>query len=127
MKKSAFALSALLFLGSCVLIPFAAAAAVGIWSYDEYSDEGGNIVVETTPARTWDAAKSIARAAGEEVEIAEAPMRIRCRIDEADVLIRGVMFERTQELAEIKVSARQLVRGRADIARNVAEAIANQL
>jgi hypothetical protein len=127
MKKSAFALSALLFLGSCVLIPFAAAAAVGIWSYDEYSDEGGNIVVETTPARTWDAAKSIARARGEEVEIAEAPMRIRCRIDEADVLIRVVMFERTQELAEIKVSARQLVRGRADIARNVAEAIANQL
>ena len=127
MKKSAFALSALLFLGSCELIPFAAAAAVGIWSYDEYSDEGGNIVVETTPARTWDAAKSIARARGEEVEIAEAPMRIRCRIDDADVLIRVMMFERTQELAEIKVSARQLVRGRADIARNVAEAIANQL
>ncbi len=84
-------------------------------------------MVETTPGRAWEAAKAVARARGEEVEIAEAPMRISCRIDESEVLIRVVMFERTQELAEIKVSARQLVRGRADIARDVAESIADRL
>ena len=114
-------------LGSCALAPFAAAAAVGIWSYEEYSDEGGKIVVETTPAKAWEAAQRVARSRGTEIEIADAPMRITCRIDEADILIRVVMFERSRELAEIKVSARQLIRGRADIARNIAEEIAEKL
>lgn len=114
-------------LGSCALAPFAAAAAVGIWSYDEYSDEGGRIVVETNPARAWDAAKKVARSRGTELEIAEAPRRLKCRIDEADILIRVLPFQNTLELAEIKVSARQLIRGRSDIARDIADAIAAQL
>jgi hypothetical protein len=113
--------------GSCALVPYAAAAAVGIWSYDEYSDEGGEIVVETTPARAWEAAKGVARSRGTDLEIAEAPRRITCRIDEADILIEVLPFQRTLELAEIKVSARQLIRGRADIARNIAADIAAKL
>jgi len=117
-------------LTSCAVAPFAAAAAVGVWSADQYSSEGGSIPVEAAGDTVWAAAKAVAidrTVGGEAPEIVEASRRLTGRMNECDFFIRVLPFKNTDKIYEIKISARQGLRGRADIAQQIAEDIASRL
>jgi len=115
-------------LPSCagLIIP-AAAAAVGIWTYHEYSEESGDIILADNPSEVFQAAESVARARATEVEVARASMRIQCTIDQATVRINVLMIPENSDVCQLKVSAWELVRGRADLAKEIAEDIKARL
>ena len=115
-------------LPSCagLIIP-AAAAAVGIWTYHEYSEESGDIILADNPSEVFQAAESVARARATEVEVARASMRIQCTIDQATVRINVLMIPENSDVCQLKVSAWELVRGRSDLAKEVAEDIRKRL
>jgi hypothetical protein len=115
---------------SCAVAPFAAAAAVGVWSADQYSSDGGSIPVEATGEMVWAAAKAVAMdraGTGTELDIVEASRRLTGRMNDCEVFIRVLPFKNTDQISEIKVSASQGLRGRADIAQQIAEDIASRL
>lgn len=115
-------------LPSCAgLIVPAAAAAVGIWTYHEYSEESGDIILANNPSEVFQAAESVARARATEVEVARASMRIQCTIDQATVRINVLMIPENSDVCQLKVSAWELVRGRADLAKEIAEDIKARL
>ena len=116
-------------LPSCAgLIVPAAAAAVGIWTYHEYSnDESGDIILSSSPSEVFQAAESVARARATEVEVARASMRIQCTIEQVTVRINVLMIPENSDVCQLKVSAWELVRGRADLAKEVAEDIRKRL
>ena len=115
-------------LPSCAgLILPAAAAAVGIWTYHEYSEESGDIILANNPSEVFQAAESVARARATEVEVARASMRIQCTIDQATVRINVLMIPENSDVCQLKVSAWELVRGRADLAKEIAEDIKARL
>jgi len=130
MKKLALTALLLPLIASCAAIPIAAAAAVGVWSYDQNTASGGgSLPVESSMDRAWAAAKAVAldRAAGEPLEIREDVNRITGTIDGFDCYIRILPFESTTEIVEIKVSAQQGLVGRGHFARELAEEIAERL
>ncbi len=130
MKQFAFLLVLVPLLGSCVAAPFIAAGALGIWTYDEYSENGGSIPVEAPAQDVWIAAKATAMdmaEPGQKLDINDGVMRIEGRIQDANVLISVLLYPTTDKLTEIKVTATQGLRGRADIAQEIAEDIANRL
>ncbi len=115
-------------LPSCAgLIVPAAAAAVGIWTYHEYSNESGDIILANNPSEVFQAAESVARARATEVEVARASMRIQCTVDQATVRINVLMIPENSDVCQLKVSAWELVRGRADLAKEIAEDIKARL
>ena len=115
-------------LPSCAgLIVPAAAAAVGIWTYHEYSEESGDIILANNPSEVFQAAESVARARATEVEVARASMRIQCTIDQVTVRINVLMIPENSDVCQLKVSAWELVRGRADLAKEIAEDIRARL
>ncbi len=115
-------------LPSCAgLIVPAAAAAVGIWTYHEYSEESGDIILANNPSEVFQAAESVARARATEVEVARASMRIQCTVDQATVRINVLMIPENSDVCQLKVSAWELVRGRADLAKEIAEDIKARL
>ncbi len=129
MKKSAILTLLFLCLASCAAAPIAAGVALGVWSSDQYSSAGGALPIEAPPERVWAAAKAVAldRAAGEELDIQEGVMRIEGRMNECKVLIRVLLYPTTDKISEIRVSARQGVRGRTDVAQSIAEEITARL
>lgn len=130
MKQFAFLLVLIPLLGSCVAAPFIAAGAIGVWTYDEYKENGGSIPVEAPAQDVWIAAKATAmdRAEpGQKLDINDGVMRIEGRLNDANVLISVLLYPTTDKLTEIKVTATQGLRGRADIAQEIAEDIANRL
>jgi hypothetical protein len=127
-----FAAIALIFslLASCAVAPFAAAAAIGVWSADQNTSEGGSIPVEANGETVWAAAKAVAmdRAGSlEPLEIVEASRRLTGRMNDCEVFIRVLPFKNTDKVYEIRVSAWQGLRGRADIAQQIAEDIAARI
>lgn len=128
MKKLVPFVLLLPFLASCAMVPIAAAAAVGVWSYDQNSEEGGSLPVEAPQARIWAAMKQVAneRATGA-LEVNEGSERIEGQIDNCVVYMTVLPFQTTDNVFEIKVRAKQGERERGDIAKSLAEEIAGRL
>lgn len=128
MKKLAPLVLLLPFLASCAVVPIAAAAAVGVWSYDQYNEDGGSLPVEAPQARVWSAMKQVAneRATGA-IEINEGSERVEGEISECMVYMSVLPYHTTQNVVEIKVRAVQGQRKRGDIAKEIAEDIAARL
>ncbi|MAW60098.1 MAG: hypothetical protein CMJ94_04605 [Planctomycetes bacterium] len=128
MKKLVPLVLLLPFLASCAAVPIAAAAAVGVWSYDRYNEEGGSLPVEAPQAKVWSAMKQVAneRATGP-IEITEASERVVGEISECTVYMSVLPYLTTESVVEIKVRAVQGQRERGDIAKEIAEDIAGRL
>lgn len=128
MKKLASIVLLLPFLASCAAVPIAAAAAVGVWSYDQYNEEGGSLPVEAPQGRVWAAMKQVAneRATGP-IEIVEGSDRIEGEISDCTVYMSVLPYLTTENVVEIKVRAVQGQRKRGDIAKAIAEDIAARL
>ena len=115
-------------LPSCAgLIVPAAAAAVGIWTYHEYSNESGDIILAGTADDVFRAAESVARARGTNVESLYASKRILFDIEPSSVKIQVIMIPNVEGVVQLRVSAWELVRGRADLAKEIAEDIRARL
>ena len=115
-------------LPSCAgLIVPAAAAAVGIWTYHEYSNESGEIVLAATPDAVFQAAESVARGRGTDVAVARASKRIECKVEQASVRIQVIMIPESSDVARLKVTAWELVRGRAALAEEIAAEVKARL
>lgn len=128
MKKLVSIALLLPFLVSCAAVPIAAAAAVGVWSYDKYNEEGGSLPVEAPQARVWSAMKQVAneRATGP-IEINDSSERVEGEISDCLVYMSVLPFETTDNVVEIKVRAVQGQRKRGDVAKEIAEDIASRL
>lgn len=128
MKKLASLVLLLPFLASCAAVPIAAAAAVGVWSYDQYNEEGGSLPVEAPQARVWAAMKQVAneRATGA-IEINEGSERVEGEISDCKVYMSVLPYLTTENVVEIKVRAVQGQRKRGDVAKAIAEDIAARL
>ena len=111
-------------LPSCefLIIP-AASAAAGAWSYHEYSNESGEIILAGTADDVFRAAESVARARGTNVESLYASKRILFDIEPSSVKIQVIMIPNVEGVVQLRVSAWELVRGRADLAKEIAEDI----
>ena len=109
-------------------MPIAAAAAVGVWSYDQYTNEGGSLPVEAPQARVWAAMKQVAneRATGA-IEINEGSERVEGDISDCKVYMSVLPYLTTENVVEIKVRAVQGQRKRGDVAKEIAEDIAARL
>lgn len=128
MKKLVPFILLLPFLASCAVVPIAAAAAVGVWSYDQNKEEGGSLPVEAPQARVWASMKQVANEhATGPLEINEGSERIEGEIDNCKVYMSVLPFETTENVFEIKVRAKQGERMRGDIAKSLAEEIAGRL
>ncbi|MCH2101657.1 MAG: hypothetical protein MK209_07015 [Planctomycetes bacterium] len=128
MKKLAPLALLLPFLVSCAAVPIAAAAAVGVWSYDQYNDEGGSLPVEAPQPRVWAAMKQVSNElATGAIEINEGSERIVGQISDCTVYMSVLPYLTTENVVEIKVRAVQGQRKRGDVAKAIAEDIAARL
>ena len=133
---SLFVLTSILSSCTGLEVPIAT-AAVGGWAGDEYADSEYSVVVEATAEQAWIAAKQIARSRSQEIDKIEDPLkRIFCTIDKTKMYIRILPFttpqndgERVHEnFAKISVDAYQFqIRGRSDLAEEMAKAITSRL
>jgi len=126
-----FLLSALLF-PSCVapVVLVGMGAAVGIWTYDDYSQDSGEIILRASAEETFAVAKSVtqSRTAAVAFHVVEGSMRIEFKEDKADVVVQVLLMPETPEFSTLRVYASELgLRGRSELARTVAEEIASKL
>ena len=79
----------LAFLTSCgLIVPAAASAAIGAWTYHEYSNESGEIILAGTANEVYQAAESVARGRGTNLEVHRASHRILFDIEQANIKIQ---------------------------------------
>lgn len=128
---SLFVLTSLL--TSCVA---ATTAAVGAWTGDEYADSSYSVAVEASIEQAWSAAKHVVRSRSTESDINDTLKRIFCTVDKTEMYIRILPFTTPQDngtrvhesFAGISVDAYQFqIRGRSDLAEEMAKAIASRL
>jgi len=126
-----FLISAL-FLASCAapIVLVGMGAAVGIWTYDDYSQDSGEIILHTTAEEAFAVAKSVtqSRTAATQFHIVPGSMRIEFKEDKADIVVQIMLMPKTPEFTTLRVYASELgLRGRSELARTVAEEIAAKL
>ena len=117
----------ILLLSSCAVAPFAAAAAIGIWVYDENNDYAGQIVISHSPEAVYAMCETVARARGTEVVTVPGSMRVECEVDNADVVMQTFIVPGEENVAELKVRAISTLEGRAELARDLALDVQNRL
>lgn len=128
MKKLLLFAALLPSLAACAAVPIAAAAAVGVWSYDQNNQTGGSLPVEAERNQVWAAMKQVAneRATGP-LEINEGAQRIEGEVADCKTYMTVLPFPSTSKVYEIKVRCIQGVRPRSDVAKELAEDIASRL
>lgn len=105
-------------------------AAVGIWTYDDYSQDSGEIILHTDAEQAYSVAKTVtqARTSATQFNIVPGSMRIEFKEDKADVVVQVMLMPNTPEFTTLRVYASELgLRGRSELARTVAEEIAAKL
>lgn len=120
-------LSLLALIPSCAAALVGAGVAVGAWAYDENADDGGTIVLPHRPEVVFRVAEQVARERGSEIVAVPASRRIECTVDGTSVRIQALEIMDKPDVCELKVRARTLWRGRADLAEDLALAIQNRL
>lgn len=126
-----FLLSALL-LASCAapIVLVGMGAAVGIWTYDDYSQDSGEIILRTNAEEAYAVAKTVtqSRPSATQFNMVDGSMRIEFKEDKADVVVQIMLMPKTPEFTTLRVYASELgLRGRSELARSVAEEIAEKL
>lgn len=120
-------LGLLLLLTSCVAAAVGAGVVVGVWGYDAYTDDGGEITFAHPPSRVFSEALYVAEQRGTLVSAKEGAMRIQCTVDESEVIMQIFVVAGSENSARLKVSARSALRGEPELARSFAEDIRERL
>ncbi|TAH38638.1 MAG: hypothetical protein EYC70_04495 [Planctomycetota bacterium] len=106
---------------ACAAAPAAGAgAAAGVWAYDQYSDAGGEIVLAHPPDSVYAAAEAVARARGMNVNPVPGSQRVECTVDKAEVSFTVIVVPGADNVARLRVYAREPLRARGDLARDLA-------
>lgn len=126
-----FLLPALL-LASCAapIVLMGMGAVAGIWTYDDYRQDSGKIILRTSAEEAFAVAKTVtqARTAATEFNIVPGSLRIEFKENKADVVVQVLLMPDTPEFSNLRVYASELgLRGRSELARSVAEEIAAKL
>jgi hypothetical protein len=104
-------------------------AAVGIWTYDDFSDDRGEILLNAPAERVFATAQAVARERqGTDLQTMPGTLRVEWTEDRTDVAVQVLLMPDAPEFSTLKVYASELgVRGRGELAKEVAEAIADRL
>lgn len=123
-----FFLLPLLLAASCAapIVLLGAGAAAGIWTYDDFTNDRGQMIVHAPANELFLVAKSVveARPNAKNFTSTSGSMRIEFFEDKSDVSVQIMLMPETPDFATLKVYAAELgIRGRADLAQAVAEDI----
>ena len=118
----------LLLATSCAapIVLLGAGAAVGIWTYDDFTNDRGQMIVHAPADELYRVAKSTveSRPNAKNFTATDGTMRIEFFEDKANVSVQILLMPETPEFATLKVYASELsIRGRADLAQEIAEQI----
>lgn len=104
-------------------------AAVGIWTYDDFSNDRGEILIHGSAQQVYAIAQSVGQErAGAGVESMPGTMRVEWVEDKATVACQVMIMPDAAEFCTLKVYAAELgIRGRGELAKEVAEDIAARL
>lgn len=121
-----------LLLASCAapLVLAGMGVAVGAWTYDDFRNDSGQMIVSASADETYAIAKSAvqARTAASEIRHIPGSMRIEFKEDKAEVVVQVMLMPDTPEFATLRVYAAELgIRGRGELARTVAEDVASRI
>ncbi|MDA0666269.1 MAG: hypothetical protein O3A95_01655 [Planctomycetota bacterium] len=122
-----FPLSALLLASCAAPVLVGVGAVAGIWTYDDYSQDSGEIILRTSAEEAFAVAKTVtqARTSATQFNIVPGSLRIEFKEDRADVVVQVLLMPSTPEFTTLRVYASELrLRGRSELARTVAEDIA---
>ncbi len=120
-------LALFLTLPSCAAALVGAGLAIGVWAHDENADDGGAIVLPHAADTVLRVAEAVAMERGEELVVKRGSRRIECVIDDTNVKFHVLEVEGKPDVCELKVRARTLWRGRADLAEDLAVTVQNRL
>lgn len=132
MKHRTLFLLPFLFLASCAapLVLAGMGAAVGIWTYDDFQKDRGEMIVHASAEQTYATATSAIQSRAGATKITQIPgsMRIEFSEDKAHVVVQVMLMPETPEFSTLRVYAAEMsIRGRAELARAVAEDIGSKL
>jgi len=118
----------LILLASCAapLVLVGVGAAVGIWTYDDFTDDRGQIIIHAPAEELYLVARNAveARPNAKDFTATRGSMRIEFLEDKAKVAVQVMLMPDSPEFSTLKVYASELgIRGRADLAQQVAEDI----
>lgn len=121
-----------LLLASCAapLVLAGMGVAVGVWTYDDFRNDTGQMIVSASAEEAFAVAKTAAQArtSASDFNIIPGSMRIEFKEDKADVVIQIMLMPETPEFSTLRVYAAELgIRGRGELARTVAEDVASRL
>ncbi|MGB0952468.1 MAG: hypothetical protein ACPG31_04530 [Planctomycetota bacterium] len=121
-----------LLLASCAapLVLAGMGVAVGVWTYDDFRNDTGQMIVSASAEETYAIAKSAvqSRTSASEINLVPGSMRIEFKEDKADVVVQVMLMPETPEFATLRVYAAELaIRGRGELARTVAEDISSRI
>jgi len=105
-------------------------AAVGIWTYDDFSDDRGEILLHAPAEQVFAIAQAVGRErpGSSKLKILPGTMRVEWLEDKATVAAQVLLVPDAPEFCTLKVYAAELgIRGRGDLAKDVAEQISNRL
>ncbi|KAA3610828.1 MAG: hypothetical protein DWQ01_07935 [Planctomycetota bacterium] len=112
---------------SCVVAVAGVGAAIGIWAYDDASDDSGEIILDATPDRVYRGAEAVARERGLEVQTYPGPMRVQFDAEDYNARFEIFLVEGREDVARLRVSARSGLRGRPEIAEELGLAVRETL
>jgi hypothetical protein len=130
MNKLLVALIPLVLTASCgtALVILGAGVGIGMWISDDFAeDSSGEIIINAPAESVFDAlvAEARSRPGAGEFNVKEGAFRIEWVEREARIHAIVKLLPQTPDFVALKVSAAELgVRGRADIAKEIAESVA---
>ncbi|MFQ5748603.1 MAG: hypothetical protein ACE5H3_03995 [Planctomycetota bacterium] len=102
-------------------------AAAGAWGYDEHTKDGGEIVLSSSPEKVYEAAIAVARQRGYDVMTSDGAMRVECEVDDADVVFQIFVIPENDDVARLRVTAKELLVGREELAKDLGLQVQNRL
>ena len=130
MKKLLVALLPLALTASCgtALVLTGVGVAIGIWISDDFAeDSSGEIIINAPTDAVFQAlvAEGRSRPGVTEMDVREGSYRVEWTEQQARVAAIVKLLPQTPDFVALKVTAAELgIRGRADIAKEIAEAVA---
>jgi len=102
-------------------------AAGGAWAYDRHTNDGGEIVLTSSPEKVYEAAIAVARKRGYDVMTSDGAMRVECEVDDADVVFQIFVIPEEDDVARLRVTAKELMVGREELAKELGQQVQNRL
>ena len=105
-------------------------AVVGIWTYDDFREDRGEMILHASAEEAFSVAKTAvqARTSASNIRFIPGSMRIEFKEDKAKVVVQILLMPDTPEFTTLRVYAAEMaIRGRAQLARTIAEDIGSRI